>query len=175
MIVDKFLIFAGFLGWVLSDSQRKNQTVSPGQWLTECSCCWVQSHAACPHLPVHWHTCISREPSFFLLLAVISADSASTACVLSVAIPANLSGRGCPQFDSLLSSRVWKRIKLKLLPKALYCLQYVCMHLVAINFECLVLHTVILAATLQQKGNAFLSFLEIRCWHVKAERLAHGL
>lgn len=96
-------------------------------------------------------------------------------CVLSIALPANLSRRGHPQFDSLLSSRVWIRIKLKSLPKTLRCLQYVCMHLIALNFECLVLQVVILTAALQQEGNAFLSFLEIRCWHMKAERFAHGL
>lgn len=96
-------------------------------------------------------------------------------CALSVAVPTNLSGRGCPQFDSLLSSRVWIRIKLKSLPKTLCCLQYVCMHLVALNFECLVLQLVILTATFQQEGNDFLSFLEIRCGHMKAERFAHGL
>lgn len=35
------------------------------------------------------------------------------------------------------------------------------MNLVAINFKLLVLQIVILTATLQQEGNAFLSFLEI--------------
>lgn len=97
------------------------------------------------------------------------SDSTSLACVLSITVLTNLSGRGCPHFDSLLSSRVWIRIKLKSLPKTLCCFQYVCMHLIALNFECLVLQVVFLTATLQQEGNAFLSFLEIRCWHMKAE------
>lgn len=96
-------------------------------------------------------------------------NSLNRAC-LTVAVPSNLGGKGCPQFDSLLSSGVWIRIKLKLLPKTVCCCtQYVCMNPVAINFEHLVLYIVILTATLQQEGNAFLSLLKIRYWHMKAE------
>lgn len=133
------------------------------------------SHMLCAHTCQCAGTLVFLGSHPFSYCHFSKSDSASTVCVLSVAVPTNLSGRGCPQFDSLLCSRVWIRIKLKLLPKPLCCLHYVCMDLIAIHFECLVLQIVILTAILQQEGNAFLSFWEIRCWHVKAERFAHGL
>lgn len=171
-VPDFFLWFFFGDGFEVTSPKRNGQ-ISPGHCPAEHVCCWVQSRAACPHLLVHWYICVSREPSLFLPFAGILVSQTQTnlnRVCLTVAVPSNLGGKGCPQFDSLLSSGMWIRIKLKSLPKTVCCsLQYVCMNIVAINFEHLVLWIVILTATLQQEGNAFLSFLEIRHWHMKAE------
>lgn len=67
---------------------------------------------------VHWHVHVSRELVLFLAVPWQSGESNNLIRVcLTVAVPSHLGGKECPQFDSLLSSTVCKRMRLKLVPK----------------------------------------------------------
>lgn len=78
LIVDKFLIFDVFLGWLLSDFPKMNQHISPGQCPAEYSCCCWALVCCVPTPGSAPYILISREPSFFLPFAVILARQTQT-------------------------------------------------------------------------------------------------
>lgn len=141
--VDKFLnLISGFVGWVLSDFPKRNWQISRAvaswaQLLGTVTCCMPTPASAMVHL-YFWGVVLFLDICCHFGM---SDSNSLNRAFLTVAVPSNLSGKECPQFDSLLSSGAWIRIKLKLLPKTVCCCpQYVCMNPVAINFEHLVLY-----------------------------------